>query len=66
MRIRVERRTGRKFRGAAATARLAGKAGANTVKVATRKLRRGSYRLVVTATDAAGNRSVKRLAFRVR
>jgi hypothetical protein len=35
------------------------------VKVATKRLRPGRYRLVVTATDAAGNRTVRRLAFRV-
>ena len=36
------------------------------MKLATQRLRPARYRLVVTATDAAGNRSVKRLAFRVR
>jgi hypothetical protein len=65
VRVRVERRRGRRFRPATAAKRSAGEAGANRVKVATKRLRAGRYRLVVTAVDAAGNRSVKRLKFRV-
>lgn len=60
---RVQRRVGRKFRAASAAKRLSGKAGRNAVKLA--KLRPGRYRATVVAVDAAGNRSVKRLAFRV-
>jgi hypothetical protein len=49
----------------------AGAAGANTVRfmgrLAGRRLRRGRYRLVLTATDAAGNRSAsRRVRFRIR
>lgn len=39
------------------TLRVDGKAGANTVKVAKRKLSAARWRLVVVATDAAGNRA---------
>jgi PKD repeat protein len=63
--VRVERRSGTRFRAASTAKPVAGKAGANSVKVATKRLRPGRYRLVVTATDAAGNRTVRRLAFRV-
>ncbi len=59
----TKRGKGRKFRPAGNAKRAAGVAGANGVQL--RKLRRGSYRVVVTATDAAGNSAVKRLAFRV-
>ena len=38
-------------------ATLAGKAGANTVKISTKKLPPGKYTLAITATDAAGNAS---------
>ncbi|HEX8205245.1 MAG TPA: PKD domain-containing protein, partial [Solirubrobacteraceae bacterium] len=65
VRVKIQRRNGRKFRAAKAARRIAGKTGANAVKVATKRLRPGRYRVVVTATDAAGNKSVKRLAFRV-
>ncbi|HEX8083929.1 MAG TPA: PKD domain-containing protein [Solirubrobacteraceae bacterium] len=61
--VRIEKRRGvRTFRAAAAK-KLAGRAGRN--RVAIRRLRPGRYRAVVIATDAAGNRSVKRRAFRV-
>jgi hypothetical protein len=36
---------------------MAGKAGRNTVALGSRKLAAGSYRVTVTATDAAGNAS---------
>ena len=65
--VRVEKQSGkRRFRAAGAAKRFTGKAGANTLKRAVRKLAPGRYRLVVTATDAAGNRTVKRVSFRVR
>jgi PKD domain-containing protein len=63
VRVRVERRKGRAFRAAGAVKRIAGVAGRNATRIG--RLRPGRYRLVVTAVDAAGNRSVKRLAFRV-
>jgi hypothetical protein len=44
-----------------------GKAGANAVRISRSRLRHGSYRALVRATDAAGNRSaLHRLAFPVR
>jgi hypothetical protein len=61
--VKVERRRGARYRAVGKAMRIAGKAGANSARLA--KLRPGRYRLVVTATDAAGNRSAKRLAFRV-
>jgi hypothetical protein len=72
------RRPGRRVRGKRRRARwvkagsfaVQGAAGANRKKfsgrIGRRRLRPGSYRLSLVATDAAGNRSVpKRLAFRV-
>ena len=45
----------------------AAKAGVNTIKLTTRRVRVGRYKLTVTATDAAGNRSApKTRRFRVR
>lgn len=45
----------------------AGMQGANAVKLPGNGLKRGKHRLVVTATDAAGNRSAKvTLRFRIR
>jgi hypothetical protein len=54
----------------AGTLRRAGRAGANRVafsgRIGRRALRRGTYRLIVTAVDAAGNRSQpRRTRFRV-
>jgi hypothetical protein len=54
-----------------AIAGATGRAGANEVrfdgKVGGRRLKAGSYRLALTATDAAGNRStLARAAFRVK
>jgi plastocyanin len=43
--------------GGRSRAALAGHAGANSVKISTRKLPPGKYTLKVTATDAAGNAS---------
>jgi plastocyanin len=43
--------------GRAVTRRFAGRKGANTLRISTRGLRRGRYRLRVVAVDAAGNRS---------
>ncbi|HEX8122398.1 MAG TPA: PKD domain-containing protein [Solirubrobacteraceae bacterium] len=63
VKVRVERRAGRRFRGVGRAKRLAGAAGRNALRI--RRLAPGRYRLVVTAVDAAGNRGVKRLAFRV-
>jgi PKD domain-containing protein len=63
VRVRVERRSGRTLRALGAAKRIAGRAGKNSTRIG--KLRAGRYRLVVIAIDAAGNRSVKRLAFRV-
>jgi hypothetical protein len=63
VRVQVQRRSGRRFRAVGAAKRLAGVAGANRTTL--RRLAAGRYRVVVTAIDAAGNRSVKRLAFRV-
>jgi hypothetical protein len=44
-----------------------GVAGLNTIQLNTGKLRKGSYRVVFSATDAAGNRSVRvTRTFRIR
>jgi streptogramin lyase len=42
-----------------------GKAGANKVSLGKKKLKPGTYRVRVTATDAAGNASKKTLSFKV-
>jgi hypothetical protein len=65
--VRVDRsRRGRWARVAGKEVRLAGTAGANRFPKALRRLRPGRYRLVVRATDAAGNATLARKAFRVR
>jgi hypothetical protein len=57
VRVVIQRKAGRKFK-TLRTKLLSGRAGANRSKLA--KLpRRGSFRLVLTATDAAGNTSPK-------
>jgi hypothetical protein len=61
--VKVQRRRGSRYRTVGTAKRLAGRAGANALRIA--KLGPGRYRVVVAAVDAAGNRSVKRLAFRV-
>jgi hypothetical protein len=61
--MRVQRRAGRRLRAVGRARRAAGRAGAN--RVALPRLKPGRYRVAVVATDAAGNRAVKRLAFRV-
>ncbi len=60
VRRRGFRQIGRSFSGP-------GNQGANRVRLPrARSLRRGAYRVTLTATDVAGNRSVRRAAFKVR
>jgi hypothetical protein len=67
--LRVERKVGRRFK-SAGTLKQAGRAGANrkafTGRIGRKVLRAGTYRLVLTAVDAAGNRSTaKPRSFRI-
>lgn len=57
VRVIVERRAGRRFK-RVRSLRLAGVAGANRARLA-RLPRRGTFRIVLVATDAAGNASPK-------
>ncbi len=63
--IALQKRDRRRLlRPSGAVVKVTGQRGANGVRL--RKLRAGRYRLVVVATDAAGNRGTQRLTFRIR
>lgn len=66
LRVQVQRRRGRRFVAVGRPFALIAQQGANRLAIRLPR-RTGSLRLVVTATDAAGNRSApKRLALRIR
>lgn len=67
--VSISRRKSASARWASVTTRpgLVARSGLNRLALRTSALTRGSYRVIVVATDAAGNRSVtKRVSFRVR
>jgi hypothetical protein len=62
----IQRKKGKRYVKATTFSKTS-KAGANTRKFKTRKLKPGRYRTTLVATDAAGNRSkAKRLTFRIK
>jgi hypothetical protein len=62
----IQRKKGKRYV-SATRFRKTSKAGANTRRFKTRKLKPGRYRATLVATDAAGNRSkAKRLTFRIK
>jgi hypothetical protein len=71
VRFTVQRKRGRRFRKLRGSFKHAGQAGANQVRftgfLRGKPLRRGSYRLVATPTDGAGNKgAARRVGFRIR